>query len=189
MVVTSATGGDGAAETTSSVDGDVGSTVDGLDVHPPRRRAAPNASTDEGHLTRPLLGHRRAGLGTVCLWEMAAARLTFRGREELKAGVAQHLTGGTFVARHVCTNTDVTLADAGHAEGLAYVIHYRHYVDHPVDPAADLDRVLAPLTRQELDRMARSSTCQRAGTTACPRGRRLPIMSPLPRTGVLPHRV
>ncbi|MBI1350332.1 MAG: hypothetical protein GC156_04360 [Actinomycetales bacterium] len=79
------------------------------------------------------------------IWEFPAAGIALRGRDELRTGIAEHLTGDTWLARHICTNTDITLTDAYHAEGLTYFMNYRHYFDHPVDAAADLDRVVAPI--------------------------------------------
>jgi hypothetical protein len=80
------------------------------------------------------------------LWEFPAAGLAFRGHDELRTGIAAQLTGTTWLARHVCTNTDISLTDDDHAEGLTYFVNYRHYFDHPVDAAADLDRELAPIS-------------------------------------------
>ncbi len=79
------------------------------------------------------------------VWEFPAAGLAFRGHEELRSGMAANLADRTWLARHVCTNTNVSVVDADHAEGLTYFINFRHQFDHEVDSAADLDRELAPI--------------------------------------------
>lgn len=79
------------------------------------------------------------------IWEMPAANLRFEGREQLKSGISANLSGATWLARHICTNTLVELTGPDTAQGLTYMINYRHYFDHPIDAAADVDRELAPI--------------------------------------------
>ena len=79
------------------------------------------------------------------VWEMPANGLRFSGADEIRAGIAEHLTDDSWAARHVCTNTAIELTALDTAEALTYFINYRHYFDHPVDPAADLNREIATL--------------------------------------------
>lgn len=79
------------------------------------------------------------------IWEMPAAHLRFEGREQLQAGISANLSGDTWLARHICTNTLIDLTGPDTATGISYMINYRHYFDHPIDAAADLDRELAPI--------------------------------------------
>jgi len=96
------------------------------------------------------------------VWEFPTAGLSFRGREEIRTRLAESLAGDSWLARHICTNIDVAITDADHAEGLTYFINFRHVFDHPVDSAADLDRELAPIgpirhVGEYVDRFVRTS--------------------------------
>ena len=72
----------------------------------------------------------------------ASAQATMDGQDQVRAGFARRQADAGRRSRHVCNNLRVEVIDENHAEGVVYLILYRH--------DGEPDRKISPLAGPEM---------------------------------------